>query len=89
MNSNEGYFLFGFIVGVGVAGFAGYMLNRINKARNDMRAPDRPMNVPTGKTPRSVMSSAAAAAQTCMLWSLALVLFLVLVLAVLFSLFGL
>jgi hypothetical protein len=88
MNSNEGYFLFGFVVGVGVAGFAGYMLNRINKARNDMKAPDRPMNVPTGKTPRSVMGSAAEAGRTCMLWSFALVLFIAVVVAVLFSLFG-
>jgi hypothetical protein len=88
MNSNEGYFLVGFLAGFGVAGFAGYMLNRINKARNDMRAPDRPMNVPTGKTPRSVMVSAAESARTCMLWSLALVLFLAVVALALFSLFG-
>lgn len=89
MNSEEVAFAAGVAVGLLVAGVIGFMLNKIMKARNDMRAPDRPMNVPTGKTPRSVMSSAAAAAQTCMLWSLALVLFLVLVLAVLFSLFGL
>ena len=89
MNSNEAYFLVGFLVGFGVAGFAGYMLNRINKARNDMRAPDRPMNVPTGKTPRTVMVSAAESARTCMLWSLALVLFFAVVAVVLFYLLGL
>lgn len=88
MNSQEIAFISGFGLGLFVAWVIGFMSNKILKARNDMRAPDRPMNVPTGKTPRNVMASAAEAAQTCMVWSFALVLFLVLVVAVLFSLFG-
>ncbi len=89
MNNQEVAFISGFGLGLFVAWVIGFMSNKILKARNDMRAPDRPMNVPTGKTPRNVMASAAEAAQTCMVWSFALVLFLVLVVAVLFSLFGL
>lgn len=89
MNSEEVAFFSGLLLGVFVAGTVGFMFQKILKARNDMRAPDRPMNVPTGKTPRSVMASAAEAARTCMLWSFALVLFLAIVVAVLVSLISL
>jgi hypothetical protein len=83
MNIDNMTFLAGFIAGFLVAGVIGFLLNRINLARNAMRAPDRPMNVPTGNTPRTVMANAARAGQTCMTWSIALVLFVVVVLALL------
>jgi hypothetical protein len=81
-------FLTGFFFGFLVSGVIGYMLNRINLARNAMRAPDRPMSVPTGNTPRTVLANAARAGQTCMTWSIALLLFIVVVIALLYMLLG-
>lgn len=83
MNVDDISFFLGFVLGFLVAGIFGQMMNRINKARNAMGDPDKPMKVATTNTPRSVMASAAKAGQTCLLWSLALVLFVAVVIALL------
>ena len=77
-------FLSGFLFGFLIAGIIGAMWNRIQLARNAMRSPDRPMNVPTQNTPRTVMANAARASQTCMVWSLGLFFFVIFVLILLF-----
>lgn len=77
MNSDELSFLAGTIFGFFIAGMIGFIWNRIQLARNAMRAPDRPMNVATQNTPRTVMANAARASQTCMVWSLGLVGFVI------------
>lgn len=81
-------FISGLLAGFFVAGVIGLMWNRIQLARNAMRAPDRPMNVPTPNTPRTVMANAARASQTCFVWSLSLAAFVVFVLILLYVLFG-
>ena len=83
MNVDDISFIVGFLLGFLVAGIIGQMMNRINKARNAMGDPDKPMRVATANTPRSVMASAAKAGQTCLLWSFALVLFVAVVIALL------
>ena len=81
--------LLGFVLGFLVAGIIGQMLNRISKARNAMGDPDKPMKVATTNTPRSVMTSAAKASQTCLVWSFALVLFVAVVIALLIAVLSL
>jgi hypothetical protein len=78
-------FLLGLALGFLVAGIIGQMLNRISKARNAMGDPDKPMKVATANTPRSVMTSAAKASQTCLVWSFTLVLFVGVVIALLIA----
>lgn len=89
MNIDDTSFVLGLLAGFFVAGVIGQLLNRINKARNAMAEPDRPMKVATANTPRGVMASAARAGQSCLLWSLALLLFVaimtVLLIALLYS----
>lgn len=77
MDAFQTNFIFGFIAGFAVATIGGAILNRINIARNGMMAPDRPMGVPTQRTPRSVMAQAAQAARQCLFWSAILVLFVI------------
>lgn len=86
MYLDNGSFLFGFLFGFIAAGMMGWMLQRIQKARNAMRDPDRPMKVATANTPRSVMASAAQAGQTCITWTFFLLLFAAGVLLVLYAL---
>jgi hypothetical protein len=78
-------FVLGLALGFLVAGIIGQMLGKISKARNAMGDPDKPMKVATTNTPRSVMTSAAKASQTCLVWSFALVLFVVVVIALLIA----
>lgn len=86
MSIDEVSFVSGFLLGFIIAGIIGAMWNRIQLARNAMRAPDRPMNVPTQNTPRTVMANAALAARTCMVWSLGLAAFVAVVIILLYVL---
>lgn len=85
MDIDRTTFVAGFVLGFVIAGGFGYIFRRIDLALNGMRSPDRPMNVPTANTPRSVMEAAAAAFRQCLFWSIVMVLFVV---AAVFLLYG-
>jgi|GEM_PF-2307156 len=58
----EGYsFGWGFFLGFLFATLLGIVAERIRRALQGMQAPDRPMVVPTTRTPRSVFVAAARA----------------------------
>jgi hypothetical protein len=63
-----GGFFFGFIV----AGLLGSSMQNFRKAKGAMGAPDKPMNVPTSGTPRSVMKQAADAFRRMLWWGFVL-----------------
>ena len=76
MDIDRTAFIVGLVVGAAIASGFGYISRRIQLARNAMRSPDRPMNVSTVNTPRSVMEAAAAGFRQCLFWSIVMVLFL-------------
>lgn len=53
--------LLSFFLGLVVAGFLGNLLQRIRAEQGTMRAPDRPMTVPTQGTPNGVIEMAREA----------------------------
>lgn len=59
-----------FFSGVLAAGLLGWILNRINVARNDMEMPGRLMSTLPPGTPRSVMRRASRGTVDCALYSL-------------------
>ena len=67
----------GLVVGFFIAGIAGNIFQRIRKARKTTEAPGKPMIVPTAGTPQGVINQAAAAARTCLFWTVILIVFVV------------
>lgn len=60
-NAPWSFDLASFIIGLVAAGFLGNILQQMRNQRGLMKAPDRPMNVPTQGTPNSVIAIASAA----------------------------
>ena len=87
MEIDRGCLFLGIAIGFIIAAVIGQFLARIGAARNAKSAPDRPMSVPTPKTPRVVMSAAARGTRDMIFWTLALVAFSGFVLAVMYFVF--
>ena len=77
MHLDRDSLVIGLLAGAMIAGVGGMVLRRIRQAQLGMGAPDKPMTVKTSGTPREVMKAAAAAFRTCLFWTIALLLFLV------------
>ncbi len=79
MDHDQTVFVAGFIFGFITAGIAGWILSHMGLARNAMRAPDRPMIVPTRNTPRDVFNLALAAFRRLVFWLFLFMVFVVIV----------
>jgi hypothetical protein len=77
MEIHQPSFFMGFVIGFLFSGYLGWVLQRIRQARIDMATPDRPMTVPTQRTPRAVMTAAAAAFWRLVRWLIVLLLSIV------------
>jgi len=84
----EGYsFAVGFILGFTFATLLGFITGKIRGALQGMRAPDRPMVVPTTRTPRSVLLAAAAAFKDFVLWWFLMFILFIVSITLLYSIF--
>ncbi len=86
MGLDQTSFYVGFFWGFVFATAIGLIARRIQIALQGVRAPDRPMNIPTARHPRDVMVAAARAFRDLLLWILILS-FLILSGLVIFYLF--
>ncbi len=84
----EGYsFGWGFFLGVLFATLLGMVAERIQRALQGMHAPDRPMVIPTTRTPRSVYAAAARAFRDFVFSLFLMVILIAAGLALLYALF--
>jgi hypothetical protein len=79
----------GAVLGISVAGILGYIMGQIRWARGQVGAASRPQSVghQTAQTPLQVVRGSIAAFFSCIFWTIILILFLIVVVALIYGYF--